>query len=324
MAFSHLQMRTYENVLGVNVPALDDGPPVDLGWRYDPDLTLTLSVDEYERSPVMRCRRSRRNSTGDIDCGGSMTSSSSSSRKKKHHLEFLTSRSDRERLLLDSGYAQSHLDHATRAARKVRTQRRQSLQLSGVSDLADKCSQRIRRALLAGAGASKSAGDLTATSSAADERKPNKIAGIKSLHLLSKRSRSTADLARIGSGDDDAASRADRSVPASSVHHRRSSASAVAGIADRVANNNRNAEWECRHPAVRRLPSFGPAAGGGARGPPERETAEGAPRRIPSAAAAGDNGAFLRRAIAVRSNAETFRTSRDERPVLSPRGYYVY
>jgi len=51
--FGNIQIRTHETILGDN-PSCTNGPPISIGWRYDPN-HLDMSVDEYESQQLYRC-----------------------------------------------------------------------------------------------------------------------------------------------------------------------------------------------------------------------------------------------------------------------------
>ena len=47
VAFARVEIRYYERILGDN-PSCTAGPPMSIGWRYDPSQTVVFGVDEYE------------------------------------------------------------------------------------------------------------------------------------------------------------------------------------------------------------------------------------------------------------------------------------
>eukprot|EP00565_Helicotheca_tamesis_P002762 CAMPEP_0185733036 /NCGR_PEP_ID=MMETSP1171-20130828/18236_1 /TAXON_ID=374046 /ORGANISM="Helicotheca tamensis, Strain CCMP826" /LENGTH=162 /DNA_ID=CAMNT_0028402659 /DNA_START=252 /DNA_END=737 /DNA_ORIENTATION=+ len=104
--FSTTEIREYEQILGDNPWALD-GPPVSLGWRYDADKILFLTVDDYER--CVRRQTVRRSNVAPWVSAD------------------ILPRHEREGILLDAGYTQSQLAAAIRAKRKIKNQRQQTL-----------------------------------------------------------------------------------------------------------------------------------------------------------------------------------------------------
>mmetsp|Transcript_44376 Transcript_44376/g.93197 ORF Transcript_44376/g.93197 Transcript_44376/m.93197 type:complete len:213 (+) Transcript_44376:1-639(+) len=46
VSFTNVSIREYERILGDN-PSVTSGPPIGIGWRHAPDLSL-LSIDDYE------------------------------------------------------------------------------------------------------------------------------------------------------------------------------------------------------------------------------------------------------------------------------------
>ena len=56
--FSTVEVRQYGRVLSNN-PSTSCGPPIGIDWTYDPDETLLVDLDIYEREQECRRRRNR-------------------------------------------------------------------------------------------------------------------------------------------------------------------------------------------------------------------------------------------------------------------------
>lgn len=104
VSFGHLQIRTYETILGDN-PSCTGGPSLSIGWRYNPE-HFHSTVDEYER-------------TQDTRYGGFGI--------RPRDLDLVLLRPERETILLHTGYTQQDLAEAVRRLNKAKNQRRQTV-----------------------------------------------------------------------------------------------------------------------------------------------------------------------------------------------------
>mmetsp|Transcript_14200 Transcript_14200/g.30330 ORF Transcript_14200/g.30330 Transcript_14200/m.30330 type:complete len:870 (+) Transcript_14200:422-3031(+) len=107
VSFSHLQIRTYETILGDN-PSCSGGPSLGLGWRYDPR-QYTATVDEYE------AHQSRL-----YDCPDGTP-------YVCRPEDLVLHRSEREAILLNTGYTRQDLAESVRSLNKVKNKRRQTV-----------------------------------------------------------------------------------------------------------------------------------------------------------------------------------------------------
>ena len=104
VSFSHLQIRTYETILGDN-PSCTGGPSLSIGWRYNPE-HFESTVDEYELKQ-------------DELYGGPGI--------RPLDIDLVLHRSERESILLKLGYTQSDLAEAVRRLNKAKSKRRQTV-----------------------------------------------------------------------------------------------------------------------------------------------------------------------------------------------------
>ena len=119
ITFSTIEIRQYERILGDN-PSCSCGPPVSIGWKYNEDETVTLSVDDYEyRRPV-----------------------------RKESKDLTLGKTERHRMLLNLGYARKELTSAVRTNVKLKSQRRQTvnnLALAHVEETLEGATKKISR-----------------------------------------------------------------------------------------------------------------------------------------------------------------------------------
>jgi len=108
VSFSHLQIRTYETILGDN-PSCSGGPSLGLGWRYDPS-HYTATVDEYE------AHQARLYGT-----------TPSGAPEECRPEDLVLHRFEREAILLNTGYTRQDLADSVRALNKVKNKRRQTV-----------------------------------------------------------------------------------------------------------------------------------------------------------------------------------------------------
>ncbi|KAL7437256.1 hypothetical protein ACHAXM_005542 [Skeletonema potamos] len=104
VSFSHLQIRTYETILGDN-PSCTGGPSLSIGWRYNPE-HFNSTVDEYERKQ-------------DELYGGPEI--------RPLDIDLVLHRSERESILMRMGYTQPDLAEAVRRLNKAKSRRRQTV-----------------------------------------------------------------------------------------------------------------------------------------------------------------------------------------------------
>jgi hypothetical protein len=104
VSFSHLQIRTYETILGDN-PSCTGGPSLSIGWRYNPE-HFHSTVDEYERKQ-------------DELYGGPGI--------RPLDIDLVLHRSEREAILLKMGYTQPDLAEGVRRLNKAKSRRRQTV-----------------------------------------------------------------------------------------------------------------------------------------------------------------------------------------------------
>ena len=104
VSFSHLQIRTYETILGDN-PSCTGGPSLSIGWRYNPE-HFNSTVDEYEHKQ-------------DNFYGGEGL--------RPQDIDLVLHRSERESILLKTGYTRQDLAEAVRKLNKAKNRRRQTV-----------------------------------------------------------------------------------------------------------------------------------------------------------------------------------------------------
>lgn len=101
VSFGQLEIREYESILGDN-PSCSRGPPLSIGWKYDPERIINVSVDAFEN------RSSRRD------------------RHRISEIDLLMDRAEREQTLLDLGYTKAEIAAATRQTLRAKKKRRQT------------------------------------------------------------------------------------------------------------------------------------------------------------------------------------------------------
>jgi len=107
VSFSNLEIRTYETILGDN-PSCSAGPSLSIGWRYDPNHD-SISIDDYE------AHQARIN--------GLPPGSTYACRPE----ELVLHRSEREEILLSSGYTRQDFVESIRSMKKIKSKRRQTV-----------------------------------------------------------------------------------------------------------------------------------------------------------------------------------------------------
>lgn len=107
VSFSNLEIRTYETILGDN-PSCSGGPSLSIGWRYDPNHD-SISIDDYE------AHQARIN--------GLPPGSTYACRPE----ELVLHRSEREEILLNSGYTRQDFVESIRSMKKIKSKRRQTV-----------------------------------------------------------------------------------------------------------------------------------------------------------------------------------------------------
>jgi len=105
--FSTAEVRTYKRMYSDN-PSVSGGPPVGIGWRYNPRLTHRFSVAQHKRSE-----------------------------KYNHGYCPTLSREEREQCLLDAGFSDKDIAQFTREAIKIKNQRRTTVQNASFGPTAD-------------------------------------------------------------------------------------------------------------------------------------------------------------------------------------------
>eukprot|EP00978_Attheya_sp_CCMP212_P015754 scaffold40803_cov20-Attheya_sp.AAC.1 len=116
ISFDSVEIRSYERVLGDN-PSCSSGPSVSIGWDYDEKLTVSMSIEEYEREKPHRL----------VD------------------LEMILSRREREDMLMELGYTQSQIATNVRLNIRIKNQRRQTVNNLGVSGVEEAVQQAGRK-----------------------------------------------------------------------------------------------------------------------------------------------------------------------------------
>lgn len=119
VAFSHLQIRTHETILGDN-PSCSGGPSLGLGWRYDPShCTVTVDAHEARRERLPGARRLE---------------------------DLVLYRWEREVILLKAGYTRGDLAESVRAGNRVKGRRRRTVHNLPVA-VAEEGVETVRRTL---------------------------------------------------------------------------------------------------------------------------------------------------------------------------------
>eukprot|EP00984_Skeletonema_dohrnii_P036734 scaffold38049_cov161-Skeletonema_dohrnii-CCMP3373.AAC.1 len=98
VCFSNLEIRSYDITLG-DAPTMR-GPPISLGWKYDPKETETYEVDAYEQH-----RNPRRTK-----------------------IELVMPPAYREDLMQDAGFSRFEMKQVMEEAQKVAKQRKKNMQ----------------------------------------------------------------------------------------------------------------------------------------------------------------------------------------------------
>lgn len=110
--FDHVSVRYYQRVLEFN-PSVTNGPPIGIGWKYKPGGSCT--VDQWEvRKKERTVTQVRRRPAASHEDGEPLSSSS----------PLLLPRLVRESMLHDLGYTQKEIAQAIRTVRKLKDQRR--------------------------------------------------------------------------------------------------------------------------------------------------------------------------------------------------------
>lgn len=100
VGFDSVEFREYPRVLSDN-PSTSSGPPIGLGWRYDPKETILLDLDSYEA-----CREDTRRTKRELAIPSYF----------------------RENMLREAGYSRSEIKAAMKTATKVKQKRRSSIE----------------------------------------------------------------------------------------------------------------------------------------------------------------------------------------------------
>jgi len=132
VSFSHLQIRTYETILGDN-PSCSSGPPLSLGWKYDPS-HCTASIDEYEAHQA--------HLYGVAPDG---------TPRRSCPVDLVLYRWEREDFLLKAGYTRQELAERVRISNKTKLKRNQTvnnLQVAFIEEGVETVRRTLRRWVL--------------------------------------------------------------------------------------------------------------------------------------------------------------------------------
>ena len=100
LRFANVEFREYARALSDN-PSTSSGPPIGIGWNFNPEGTVSIDLDIYERG----CEGLRRSSR-----------------------ELTLPRDIRENILREAGYSRSEIVEAVRSVRKDKDRRIVSIQ----------------------------------------------------------------------------------------------------------------------------------------------------------------------------------------------------
>lgn len=135
--FSHIDVRYYERILDLN-PSVTNGPPIGIGWRYRKGTSYTIEEWEMER----REDDGKRPRTAATTAGP---------RSAASHL--ILPRAVREKMLYDLGYTQQDIAQALRTVRKLKDQRRttvDNLKAQSVEEAVEKATTLMKNMLRVG------------------------------------------------------------------------------------------------------------------------------------------------------------------------------
>ncbi|KAL7462344.1 hypothetical protein ACHAXS_002724 [Conticribra weissflogii] len=121
--FDKIEMREYERTLSDN-PSTTSGPPIGIGWKYDPSATVVMDVDQYE---VYKEKYARSKS------------------------ELAIPARTRREMLQEAGFSKIEIATAVRRARKDKDRRNLSVQNQKYDPLVekvDRVKQGIKRTVL--------------------------------------------------------------------------------------------------------------------------------------------------------------------------------
>jgi hypothetical protein len=113
VSFDNVSVRYYQRILDIN-PSVTNGPPIGIGWNYRSGGSLSVDQWETHRKERAATHVPRAKAANPQEHG--LLSGSS--------LPFLLPRSARESMLSDLGYTQKEIAQAVRIVRKLKDQRR--------------------------------------------------------------------------------------------------------------------------------------------------------------------------------------------------------
>jgi hypothetical protein len=119
VSFHQIEIREYERSLGDN-PSVHGGPPISLGWNYNPTHTV-VELEDYERFHSRRTRS-----------------------------EIIMPRSVREEILKDAGVSRKQMGVAAKSATITKNRRAKSATLSPKRDKADYALESLGRKFIGG------------------------------------------------------------------------------------------------------------------------------------------------------------------------------